>query len=365
MSQLRAAGLFTLMGVAALGQDVPFQEEKEAWWRPAYALWVTSEHFHLGDDAPPTLIDRTRGALRLRWHLGEEDEPVRGEVGLVGYLGSDSNKHNLPWGDNEHSNGGALDVATLRLRGAASWGVLEAKGGLMENPLLSSESLWDGDLRVIGGSGRAFLRNDTFEEVGVRVVGGEVRLLKGGRVHLSAGQAVLRFQTGPFTWTAHGGTWRMEAQQEDAYWFLRSNPGPGGVVYQNPGWTYGDPLFRFTVFGAGVQVDEGLPFEVKALRHDNHDGGRGQELQVWVGSRTRAWWPQAGYIRQQLDANGALASVNGDQWWFHANADGERYVLALNLPQKWRVQADYVQQYRRDAPGLPITRTGLSVIKRF
>jgi hypothetical protein len=71
-----------------------------------------------------------------------------------------------------------------------------------------------------------------------------------------------------------------------------------------------------------------------------------------------------GYIRQQLDAAGALASVNGDQWWFHSNADGERWVIALSLPWRFRLEGSYIYQRRRDSPG-PVERADLSIIRRF
>lgn len=356
-----------LCGCALTAQESYFKPEEKAWWRPTGSVLLTAEHFHIGDDDPPGLFDRSRGILRLHWGLGAEDDLLRFEWGLVGYLGSDGNRNNLGRQDNEHSNGGAVDLAALRLQALGGSGGVELQAGLIENPLIRSESLWDGDLRILGGGGRAFFRSEegSIEEAGLRAVAGDVRLLEGGRVRLSAGQAVLRVAQGPLTWTGHWGIWRLEARQEDAPLFLRSNPGPGGYVDPDGGAFYEDPRYTFRVVGLGVKLDGELPIEIKALRHDNQESlGRGEELQIWLGSPTRVWWPQAGYIRQRLDAAGALASVNGDQWWFHANADGGRYVLGLNLPQRWRLQVDHVQQKRRDNPGA-ITRTGLSLSKRF
>ena len=365
---MRSASAAVLCLAGSLqAQEAYFKPEENRWWMPTWSALVTTEHFHLGDDDPPDRFDRTRGLLRLRWAVGAEDDPFRVEAGVVGYLGSDGNRNNLPRQDNERSNGGQLDVAALRLLALRPAGGLEVRAGLLENPLLSSESLWDKDLRVIGGGGRAFWRSEdgAVEEAGIRGVDGEVRLLEGGRVKIRAGQGVLRIATGPLTWTGHADVWRLEARPEDATSFLRSNPGPGGYVDPDGGPAYEDTRFTFHVVGLGVTYEGELPFELKALRHDNQETpGRGEELQAWLGSPTQVWHWQAGYIRQRLDAAGALASVNGDQWWFHANADGERYALALNLPQRWRVQADYVQQRRRDSPGA-VTRTGLSLMRRF
>ena len=349
-----------------------FKEESKPWWRPDAALDLTTERVHLGDDVgSPFQFTRTRSRLRLRWGLGDESNLFRTEAGITGYLSSESNKLNLPWQDNERNNGGILDVANVRFRWLRANGGVELRGGLLENPLLSSESLWDADLRITGGAGKAFLRSEggLVQEAGVRALSGDVRLLAHGQVRIQAAQAVLRLETGPFSWSFHVGPWRMEARNQDATNFLRSNPSPNGANYPDGGPSYQNPIYNLFVVGAGVTVTEGLPFEIKALRHENRDtnssgGRRGQELQIWIGPRNRTWWPQVGYIRQQLDAAGALASVNGDQWWFHANADGERYVIALSLPARFRLEGSYVYQRRRDSPG-PVERADFSIIRRF
>lgn len=368
---LGGSSLIAQEASAPAQQPTYFTPEVAPWWRPKAALDVTTERIHLGDDEVPSQFTRTRSRLRLRWDFGDDDSLFHFESGVVGYLGNDGNSQNLARQDNERSNGAVLDVADLRLRWLRSAGGLELHGGLLENPLLGSESLWDADLRVVGTSGKAFFRSDggAIQEAGWRAIVGDVRLLAHGRVTLHAAQAVLRLETGPLEWFVHAGPWRMEARQEDATNFLRSNPGPGGAIDPDGGPAYEDPVFNFMVVGAGVSLTEGLPFELKALRHDNRSNpasgdGRGQELQAWIGPRSRVWWPQVGYIRQQLGASGALASVNGDQWWFHANADGERYVLALSLPRRWRVEGSYLYQRRRDSPG-PVERASVTVLRRF
>ncbi len=372
ISLLLAAPIGAQEVAAQAAAPTYFKEEPKPWWRADAALNVTTERVHLGDDvAYPYQFTRTRSRLQLRWGLGTEDEVVRAEAGVTGYLSSESNTLNLPWQDNERNNGGILDVANVRFRWLRALGGVELRGGLMENPLLSSESLWDADLRVTGGSGRAFYRSEggLVQEAGLRALAGDVRLLAHGQVRIQAAQAVLRLETGPFEWTFHAGPWHLEARNRDAVNILRSNPGPGGVIEPDGGTAYENPVYDLFVVGAGVSVTEGLPFEIKVLRHENRDprasgGRRGEELQLWLGPRQRTWWPQLGYIRQLLDAAGALASVNGDQWWFHANADGERYVIALSLPSRFRVEGSYVHQRRRDSPG-PVERADFSVIRRF
>jgi len=351
---MRLLPLLTL-GAALAAQEVPFEEARPSPWLPAWEARISRE----STDLVPPKGDfwRTRGLLRLRWTWGEEG-PLRLQVGSAHAAGTDENYENLPWFDNTRSNGSWLDVAALRLQSLGeAWG-LRVEGGLLENPLLLSEAAWDPALRVIGGGLQAFWRGDgAVEEVALRAVGGQVRLLEGGRVRLQGAQALVKVGTGPLTWTAFAGPLRFEARQEDAPAFRRQNPaGPEG---------YGDPVFRFDAFGLGAALAGPLPLELRAQRLNHRPTGqRGEEFQAWVGSPRKVWWPQAGYVRQRLDAYGALASVNGDQWWFHANADGQRYVLALNLPQQLRLEASVVDQRRRDATQ-PVRRVILALRKHF
>ncbi len=346
-------------------QDAYFPEARRQAWLPEWELEARTDRTTFNDGRPD--LDRLDARLRLRWSLGEEDGWWGFGFGSAHRLGSDGNRYNLARLDNEPSNGSSLDLAEARLQGTWAPGGLRLRGGLVENDLLSAESLWDPDLRIIGGTGRAFLRSaeGLVEEAGIRVAGGEVRLMAGGRVRIRAAQAVLKLQTGPIAWTAFGGPWDLEARQEDAANFRRQNPAAGaGSPYGPPG-AYADPDFRFLVYGAGVQYFGVVPVEIKAVKHSNRDAdGWGGEFQAWIGSRNRRWMPQFGYIRQRLDASGALASVNGDQWWLHANGDGQRYVVALGLPARWSLSWTYLEQTRRG--GTPrYTRSMFVLQKRF
>ena len=365
-SALRLAA-FALLAWApgARAQDAFFKEPAQTWWRPTWELEARTDRTTFSDSRPD--LDRQNVRLRLRWSLGEDGGWWGFGFGSAHRAGSDGNRFNLPRFDNESSNGNSLDLAELRLQGSWERGGLSMRGGLVENDLLSAESLWDPDLRVIGGGARAFLRTPggMVEEAGIRVVAGDARLIAGGRVTLRAVQAVLRLQTGPIAWTAFGGPWNLQARQEDALNFRRQNPvsAPGNPYYVPGG--YADPEFRFTVVGASIQFLGIVPVELKAIKHSNLDyPDWGGEFQAWVGSRTRRWWPQLGYIRQRLDPAGALASVNGDLWWLHANGDGQRYVLALGLPARWSASWTYVEQSRRGGT-LRFTRSIIGVQKRF
>ena len=349
-----------------------FQEEKPNPWTPAWELTAQAERQNL----PPALADFDRSdlRLRLRWTF-DLGEGLDLKAGVVGGLGSDGNRKNLLRQDNQPSNGSRLDLAELHEASFGETAGFEAQGGLVENPLLASETLWDPELRIIGGGGRAFLRTDSVvEELGLRAAAGQVRLMDGGRVRIRAAQAVARLAFGAFTVSVHGGVWDLEPRQQDAPGFLRQNGGggigPDGTYYGDYG-TYGntggyvDPHYRYTVYGAQLAWDGALPVSVAAQRQRRQqDGDIGQDFQVWVGSPTRRWWPQAGFIHQILDTDGALGSINGDRWWFHSNAYGDRYVLALNLPQRWRVSIEYMDQ-TRNGGAYEYTRTDLVIKKRF
>jgi hypothetical protein len=172
-------------------------------------------------------------------------------------------------------------------------------------------------------------------------------------------QAIARIATGPISWTFFGGPWNLEARPEDLAKFRRQNP-PTDPYYPDIATE-----FHLTTYGLAIASSTTFPFEIKAQRHTNRDTRQdGGELQVFIGSRTRKWWPQVGWVRQILAPSSQLASINGDLWWFHANADGSRYLLALPLPSKWLVQYSYLEQRLRSAKD-PLKAHRIDVIKRF
>ncbi len=358
LSALCLAGI-----VLSAQQPQYFKEEKRAWWKPGVELEAVHDRVEF-DPYNRKPLERTRGRLRLRWEFGDDSDWWQVRVGSVHRMGSDSNQSFVAWLDSERSNGSRLDLAELRIRALSASGGIEVHAGLVENDLISQESLFDPDLRVLGGSLRMFWRHEAsgLDELGLRAEAGRILLPLHGEVKLTGVQGVMKFSTGPVTWTAFGGPWRMEARQEDAPSYRRQNPaGPSGL--------YPELEFRFDVLGAALQWSGDIPLEVKGLRHTNKaTRERGEELQVWLGSATRPWWPRLGYIRQLLAPTGALASVNGDLWWHHASADGERYVLQLPLPKKWSLSYSIVDQRRRNvAPPATVgfKRTLVALSKRF
>ncbi|HET8900665.1 MAG TPA: hypothetical protein VFM84_01900 [Holophagaceae bacterium] len=368
--RLRALLCCAALGLPLSAQEY-FKEEKPDPWIPAWELTAQAERQNLPPGLPD--FDRSDARLRLRWTFGSEDG-FQFRAGTVSYLGSDGNSKNLLRQDNQPSNGSRLDMAELRFSHFAESAGVQIQGGLVENPMLASETLWDPNLRVIGGGGRVFLRTETvLEEAGLRGVAGEVRLLNGGRVRVRAGQAVARLVLGPVTATVHGGLWDLHPRQEDASLFIRQNSGgglgPGGYygnygVYGDTGG-YADPHYRYEVYGAQLNWDTAVPLSVSAQRQKRQeDGDIGQDFQIWVGSPTRRWWPQAGFVHQIIDTDGALGSLSGDRWWYHSNASGDRFVLALNLPQRWRVSVEYMHQTRLDRNN-PYARTDFILKKQF
>lgn len=358
----RRLSFLLLTGPALLAQDAYFKEPERRWWLPSWELDGWHDDINRGPGKPAIIRDRSR--LRLRWQLGEDDDWIQLRAGSAHYAGSDGNRFNLLRFDNEPSNGTQLDLADLRLQTLKASGGLEAHGGLVENGLISTESLWDPDLRIIGGFGRAFYRTPEgpLEELGIRAATGDVRLMAGGRVAITAVQGVARVATGPVTWTLFGGPWDLKARPQDQANFQRQNPLTDPYY---PGYSEVGTEFRLSTYGIAITTSTVVPIEIKAQRHTNRETKQeGGELQVFLGSNTRKWWPQIGWVRQVMAPNSQLASVNGDIWWFHANADGNRYVLTLPLPKKWRVQYSYLDQRLRTAK-TSLTTQRVDVIKRF
>lgn len=348
-----------LSGGSLLAQDAYFNEPDRKWWLPSWELNAWHDDIDRGPGKPAILRDRSR--LRLKWQIGEDDGWIQFRAGSAHYVGSDGNRFNLARFDNEPSNGSLLDLAEIHVQGLSARGGADLNVGLVENGLISTESLWDPDLRVIGGFGRAFLRSPEglFDEIGIRATVGDARLTEGGRVNVTAVQGIAKFTTGLVSWTFFGGPWNLKAREQDLAKFHRQNP------LTDPEYYTVATDFPLTTYGATISTSAAFPFEIKAQRHTNrHTRDEGGELQVFLGSRTRKWHPQIGWVRQIMGLTSQLASINGDIWWFHANADGFRYIAALPMPKKWLVQYSYIDQRLRGAKD-SVKMHRVDVIKRF
>lgn len=345
------------IGIAAAGaltaqEAAYFQEERTPWWKPTSGEVSLQRERIASDDPPGAAIVRTRGLVKLRW------EPAwswgRFVFGTRHALGSDGNRFNVDRYDQEPSNGSRVDLAYLAVAGQSERAFGEVRLGLQDNPMLTQESLWDRDLSTAGVGGRAGFRSEAWglSEIGVRGLAGRVRTFPGARVDVAAAQAVVRGEVGPATWTLHGGRFevRWDADQHRLMPLAGSAPG----LRQR---------MAFTAAGAGLRLDFQVPLEAKWISHRNVDTRQdGEELQVFVGSRTRTWWPQAGYVWQRYGSTGTPFVVNGDDWWFVRNAKGPRWMLALPLPKRFLLQASTLRHLWL---GETFTRTQVTLSWRF
>lgn len=337
--------------MALTGQDTYFKEPVASPWLPAWELTLRGDRIDLPEEGR-RLLERSSARLRLKWTW--EEGPWSAALGSWSALGSDPNRLNVERYDQQPSNGTRLDAAWVQVRGASDLGFLELRLGHQENPLLSQESLWDKDLRLNGAALRAAFRGESLQELGIRATVGRVATLQDGNVVLAAAQAVVRVDTGPLSWTAHAGRWRLT-------WDATAHRERG-----LPGSTDVRPELTQDVLGAAVTWHGTLPVELKAIRHRDPDTKQdGEEFQAWIGGRGRPWWPQLGYVWQRFEARGTFTPVNGDDWWFIANARGPRYEAALPLPRKWLLVATYVRHRSFMPWTYPVDRRLLQLIKRF
>ncbi|HBN08885.1 MAG TPA: hypothetical protein DD435_09635 [Cyanobacteria bacterium UBA8530] len=348
---MRALPFCVVASLALSAQEAAFfHEETPSLWKPAWELTLRGDRTGgLGDEDFQRVGARLR--LRWRWDLG----PLETTLATRHAVGSDGNARNFDRYDNLPSNESRLDLAQIAWRPTAPKTFLEVRIGLQETGLLSQESYWDRDLRVLGGGVRAAYRDGKHvQELGLRGVAGRVRTVQGGRIDVAALQAVLKLDTGAFSWTAHAGRWHLKWDPSE--YRLRALPGANPTVRQHS---------KLDVAGVGVLWNSLLPLEFKAVRHRNPDTREdGAETQFWVGSRNRAWWPQVGYIWQRFEKTGTHFPVNGDDWWYYWNARGPRYELALPLPGNWLVSAVYLRHFRYGADEA-VTRRLLILTKRF
>lgn len=343
-----------LAAVAAFGQEgAPFPQAAPPPWTPAWELTLRADEL-AESGLSSERFRRLDLQLRLRWSW--EWEALRLVAGTRSAMGSDGNRFNAARWDQQPSNGSQLDVA----HGDLAWTTARTFGslrlGLQENGLLSSQALWDRNLRFLGAGGLAGVRGTEglLQEASLRVAAGRVRNLLGGRGDLVAGQLVLKLDTGPLSWTAHAGRWWHAWDPGEER--LRRLPGH-------------DPLARqhMTVDAGGTALkwNAAFPLEARWFQSKNRESGEdSEELQVSAGSRERTWWPQLSFTWQRLSSTGTLYPVNGDEWWFYRRARGPRYEASLPLPGEWTLSLVYLSQ-RLDGEDYEANRKLVVLMKRF
>jgi hypothetical protein len=343
-----------LAAAAAFGQEaVPFPQEPSGPWKPAWELSLRADQLSNPVETR-TSFHRDDLQLRLRWSW--ELEPLRFVAGTRSALGSDGNQFNPPRWDQQPSNGTQVDLAHADLSWVAERTFGGVRLGFQENGLVASQALWDRNLRLLGGGGTAGVRDTEglVQEASLRGVAGRVRTILGGRVDVAAGQAVLKLDTGPWSWTAHAGRWGLSWDPGPAR--LRPLPGHGVTDRQRMVLDAG---------GASGKWNTAFPLEVRWSGSRNRETGEtSEEVQATVGSRERVYWPQLSLTWQRLSSTGTLYPVNGDEWWFYRRARGPRCDLSLPLPHRWVATFTLLRQ-RSDGEDYLITRTMLVLVKRF
>jgi len=343
-----------LVSALAFGQEaVPFPQAPPGLWTPAWELTLRSDQ--LSDPGYASESFRRAGVqLRLRWSW--DLDVLHLEAGTRSAMGSDGNGFNPPRWDQQPSNGTQVDVA----HGDFSWVAQRTFGtlalGFQENGLITSQALWDRDLRILGVGGMAGVRGleGWLQEASLRVVAGRVRTVLGGQVDLAAGQVVLKVDTGPWSWTAHTGWWDLSWNPGSER--LRRLPGRSATERQ-----------RMVVLADGVSAKWNTVFPCDARwswSRNRETGENSEEAQVTAGSRERVYWPQLSFTWQRLSSTGTLYPVNGDEWWFYRRARGPRFDASLPLPGQWIVTLVYLRQ-RTDGDAYLITRKMVILAKRF
>jgi len=332
---------------------VPFPVEQPDPWKPAWEATLRGDRL---SDPVETSDGFRRAGLQLRLRWTWDLELLRLEAGTRSAMGSDSNRLNSPRWDQQPSNGTQLDT----VRAQASWATPGTFGslslGFQENGLVSSQALWDRDLRFLGAGGGLGLRSPGgwLQEAGFRAAAGRVRDILGGKVDFAAGQFVLKVDTGPVSWLAHADHWELSWDAGDER--LRAQPGHRTDVRQR---------MKLEAAGAASTWHAAFPLEGRWFRSRNPETGEtSEEVQAIAGSRERIYWPQLAFTWQRLSSTGTLYPVNGDEWWFYRRARGPRLDLSLPFPGHWVATLTHLRQ-RFDGDDYQITRTMVVLLKRF
>lgn len=346
--------IFSLAVAMAYGQEAgPFQPERAEPWKPEWELSLRSDQL-VDPGEPSDRFHRLGMQLRLRWTW--EGEALKLVGGTRSALGTDGNRFNAPRWDQQPSNGSQVDEA----RAEGSWvspkAFVTLNLGFQENGLLSSQAIWDRDLRLLGLGGRLGFRSPggLVQEAGIRAVAGRVRDVLVGKIDVAAAQAVLKLDTGPLSWTAHAGRWKLSWAPGDER--LRRLPGADPVKRQET---------RLDACGASGTWHAILPMEARWFWSRNLASGEtSEEAQGTVGGRERLYWPQLSFTWQRLSSTGTLYPVNGDEWWFYRRCRGPRVDLSMPLPGHWILSAVFLRQ-RSEGEDYQVTRRMVVLMKRF
>jgi hypothetical protein len=343
-----------VLAAALIRAQTPGPAPEPPWWQPQTELRLRADRITDPDLAE---VERASAQLRLRWEGALPGSGgLRYTLGLRSALGSDGNRWNLRRWDQQPSNGAQADAAHLGFEARSERAFGDLRLGFQDLRLLVPEALWDRDLRFLGLGLRAGLRDreGRMPEAGIRLAAGRVRTVQGGDPAFLAVQAVLKVDTGPVSWSAHGGRWELAWDRG----FARIQPVPGHEAEPRQ-------RLRLDAYGASATWNGRLPAEVRAFGQRHRESGeRSTEIQALVGSLARPFWPRLSVTWQRLSRAGTLYPLNGDEWWYYWNARGHRLECALPLPDRWFVSLVYLRQQDR-GEALPAERRMVTVTRRF
>lgn len=338
-----------------LAQDVPFAEEARQPWAPLWELTARAESIRgiLGDGLVPMGDIRREGLqIRLRWKA--EWGGLDWTAGLRSAAGTDGNSGNRPRWDQQPSNGTQLDVARVELAGLSRRLFGRVTLGFQELGLLTSQAMWDADLRFLGASASGGFREGPVQEASARTALGRVRTVyPRNDVDLAAFQAVLKLGYGAFSAVLHADRWNLAWTADEGR-------------FSAPDFR-GDGRQRLVLDGAGGSVKWEGPVPLEARWSGTRERATretGEEFQVLAGGRARPFRPQVAYTWQRLSSTGEFYVVNSDQWWYYRGAKGPRVDLILPLRGLWSVSLVHLRQSIRRSP-VVAEKTMLTVQKRF
>ncbi len=338
----------------ALAQE-PFPEERPSPWVPRWELDSRMERIAgiLGDGRIPMGdIQRAGVQLRLRWSA--EWAGLEWVGGIRSAVGSDGNSNNIPRWDQQPSNGTQLDMAHADLTGLSATFFGRVRVGFQDLNLITSQAVWDPDLRFLGVGAGGGWRSGIVREAGLRAARGRVRTVYGGSdLDLGVLQAVLKLESGPFAWTFHADRW-------DLGWIADEGR------FQAPDFrSTGHQVLILDGIGGSAVWEGALPLEVRWNGYREHRTREtSEEFQVIAGNRVRPWRPQASFTWQRLSSTGCLYPLNSDQWWYYRGAKGPRYEVVLPLPRSWSVSLTYLRQSIRST-SMVAAKTILGVKRNF
>lgn len=345
--------LAILAAPLALAQAAADSGEPSA-WLPQWELTLRAERTSglTYDGEPQGEIRRVDGQVRLRWEV--DWQGVEWQGGFRSAAGSDGNANNLSRWDQQPSNGTRLDTASARTEGGTERAFGSLQAGFQELGLITTQAVWDRDLRFLGAAASLGLRSGPVQEAGLRFAAGRVRvLLPRDDVDLRALQAVLKAEGGDFAGTLHLDGWHLAWDAAAG----RLEP----IAYGGSGRQ------RMDLDGLGGSAAWAGPLPLSAAwsGYRNRDTREtSEELRIVAGNRVRPFRPQVAYTWQRLSATGETYPLGSAQWWYYRAARGPRVDVDLPLRRLWTVEFTWLRQTSAFSPK-PAERAAFTLARRF